>query len=282
MGMIRDPEVDVDRLPWKIGIVGLGHVGQMTKAALGLRARLTTYDISSTAPYPFNELETCDFLVVCVNTPSTSSGAADLSYVHAAFRALPPYVPVVVRSTVPPGTCDRLAETYSREVIFWPEYVGEKRFVLGSWETLDQRPFHVFGATRTPSTARWLDFISETYGPLAKLYQVDPAEAELVKYMENSYFAVKTTFVNEFRHLSDSLGLDWQRVREGWLLDPRVDRDHSDAFRSAPGFGGRCLPKDVSAILWSAEEHGVTMPLLTAAQTVNERIQTSVAAREKN
>lgn len=59
-------------------------------------------------------------------------------------------------------------------------------------------------------------------------------------------------------------------VREGWLLDPRVERDHSDAFRSAPGYGGRCLPKDVAAILSKAEEIQIGMPLLAAVRDINE------------
>jgi UDP-glucose 6-dehydrogenase len=87
--------------------------------------------------------------------------------------------------------------------------------------------------------------------------------------MENSFFAVKTTFVNEFRNLCEVLEVDWQAVREGWLLDPRVERDHSDAFKKAPGFGGRCLPKDIAAIISHSRDIGGNMPLLEAVQRIN-------------
>ena len=263
--------------PWTVGIIGLGHVGTITRDALQLRSRVVTYDIAQHREYPYAELVSCDYVVICVNTPSLPTGAADLSQVHAAFEALPPNIPAVLRSTVPPGTTLDLAATHRREVIFWPEYFGETRFHVPTFGPLDQRPFQIFGAHRTEAFSTWLDLVAESFGPLVRLYQLPPTEAETVKYMENCYFAVKTTFVNEFRRLCDSLGLDWQSVREGWLLDPRVDRDHSDAFKTAPGYGGRCLPKDVRAILAHADAVGANMPLLHTVRAINDE---TVAAHE--
>lgn len=256
--------------PWTVGIIGLGHVGSITSDALEPRCRIVSYDERDGGDYPFTELATSDFIIICVSTPALPTGAADLVQVHAAFRALPPAVPVILRSTVPPGTTVELMATYGREVVFWPEYIGEIRFTVDTWDRLMRSPFQIFGARRSPVLLAWLDLVAETFGPLVRLHQLHPTEAEVVKYMENCYFAVKTTFVNEFRGLCDVLELDWQSVREGWLLDPRVDRDHSDAFKSAPGYGGRCLPKDVHAILASAKEAGFDMPLLRSVSSINE------------
>ena len=253
----------------KIGLIGLGHVGKITRTSLELRSEVVTYDIAHDDNYPFDEFASCDFLVVCVNTPPSPSGAADLSQVHAAFVEMPPGVPVVLRSTVPPGTTIQLEEQYQRDVIFWPEYVGETRFIVQTMDQLDKKPFQIFGARGSSSVSAWIDLIAETYGPLVRLYRIGPTDAEVVKYMENCFFAVKTTFVNEFRKLCDSTGADWQSVREGWLLDPRIERDHSDAFKRSPGYGGRCLPKDMAAIISCAEEFGGEMPLLKAVQKVN-------------
>lgn len=254
---------------WTVGLIGVGHVGAITRDALSFRSHVVTYDIARDLEYPDADFAACDFLVVCVNTPPSPDGAADLSQVHAAFDRMPPGIPAVLRSTVPPGTTALLAEKYQREVIFWPEYVGETRFVVQTMDQLNKAPFVIFGATASPTLSSWVDLVAECFGPLVKIYQVPSLEAEIVKYMENSFFAVKTTFVNEFRSLCDSLGADWQSVREGWLLDPRVERDHSDAFRTAPGFGGRCLPKDVAAILVRAAESGASMPLLNAVKEIN-------------
>lgn len=255
---------------WSVGVIGVGHVGRITRDALSLRSDVVTYDSVGGDKYPGPQFAACDFLVVCVNTPSAADGSADLSQVRAAFEAMPPGVPAVLRSTVPPGTSAMLAEDYGREVIFWPEYVGETRFVVQTMDQLQKAPFHVFGGLPSPTLSAWIDLIAETYGPLVRIYQVAPGEAEIIKYMENCFFAVKTTFVNEFRSLCDALGADWQSVREGWLLDPRIERDHSDAFSSAPGFSGRCLPKDVAAILARAGEIDAGMPLLAAVADINQ------------
>ena len=175
-----------------IGLIGVGHVGTITKEALEYRSRVVTYDITDGTDYPREDFEECEFLVVCVNTPSSPTGAADLSQVHAAFDEMPPGIPVVLRSTVPPGTTQELAKRYGRELIFWPEYVGETRFVVQTMDQLDKAPFQIFGAEKTAALSVWIDLIAEGYGPLVKIYQVPPTEAEVVKYMENCYFAVKT------------------------------------------------------------------------------------------
>lgn len=106
-----------------------------------------------------------------------------------------------------------------------------------------------------------------------RIFQCLAEEAELVKYMENRYLASKVIFVNEFRNLSDSLGLDWNTVREGWLLDPRIERDHTAAFADQQGYGGNCLPKDVAGILSFAESRGIDLTMLAAVQESNRQMQ---------
>jgi nucleotide sugar dehydrogenase len=248
----------------------MGHVGRMTADVLAHAAEVVTYDSTNSTPYPVAQVAACDFAVVCVNTPPLPSGGTDLQQVHQAIAALPGHIPVVLRSTVPPGTSDSLADEYDRELIFWPEYVGETRFAAQTWERFRAtNPFQVFGARTSTTTTTWLDLVAEAYGPLVRLVRLAPSEAELVKYMENSWFAVKVTFVNEFRRVAEALGLEWRAVREGWLLDPRIERDHSDAFASNPGYGGKCLPKDVAGILSATADLGIAMPLLSCVERIN-------------
>jgi len=115
----------------------------------------------------------------------------------------------------------------------------------------------------------WLEYLSEVVGPETRIFRTGHLEAELIKYMENSYFALKVTFVNEFRRVSEALGADWHDVREGWLLDPRVERDHTAAFQFSPGYSGKCLPKDVSAIIAAVRSAGFEMPLMEAVHLIN-------------
>ena len=254
-----------------IGIIGLGHVGGLTREILQLgNSSLVCYDKKSGDPYPAQEFAHCDFLVVCVNTPSSADGRADLEQVYGAFETLPASVPVILRSTVPPGTCAHLAERYSRDVVFWPEYLGESRFASQSWARFGAASsFQVLGGDPGSAMDAWLEYLSEVVGPETRIFRTGHLEAELIKYMENSYFALKVTFVNEFRRVSEALGADWHDVREGWLLDPRVERDHTAAFQFSPGYSGKCLPKDVSAIIAAVRSAGFEMPLMEAVHLIN-------------
>jgi UDPglucose 6-dehydrogenase len=89
--------------------------------------------------------------------------------------------------------------------------------------------------------------------------------------MENAYLAAKVSFVNEFRRICETFGADWHTVREGWLLDPRVEPAHTAAFARAPGFGGKCLPKDLCAIIHAATSTGYDPALLREVLRSNER-----------
>lgn len=89
--------------------------------------------------------------------------------------------------------------------------------------------------------------------------------------MENAYLATKVTFVNEFRKICEAFGADWHTVREGWLLDPRIEPTHTAAFATAPGFAGKCLPKDLSAIIQAATRSGYDPGLLNEVLRSNER-----------
>jgi UDPglucose 6-dehydrogenase len=94
-----------------------------------------------------------------------------------------------------------------------------------------------------------------------------------VKYMENSFLATKVAFVNEFYEICRSFGADWHAVREGWLLDPRIGRSHSAVFTANRGFDGKCLPKDVNAIVRAASEVGYRPALLAEVLASNARFR---------
>ena len=99
----------------------------------------------------------------------------------------------------------------------------------------------------------------------------DALSAEVAKYMENTFFAVKVTFVNEFFDIAKAYGVDYNVLREIWLADSRINRDHTDVYPDARGFSGKCLPKDLSALLAACEEAGVDAQLLKAVQEINNR-----------
>jgi UDPglucose 6-dehydrogenase len=256
----------------KIGVVGRGHVGTNVIAQFGKGNEIVSYDRAQDSEYPFDEFAECALVMACVDTPAGPNGAVDVSNVESAVAQLPA-TNTVFCSTIPPGTTTRLARGTNSPICFWPEYVGETSFVGSSWERFSgTSSFAIIGGE--PDARRAVvDLIVPLLGPEVRVFQCRAEEAELVKYMENSYLAAKVTFVNEFRELSDSLDLDWNTVREGWLLDPRIERDHTAVFEGARGYAGKCLPEDVAGILCFAETRGVDLTMLAAAQDSNRRFQ---------
>jgi len=254
----------------RVGIIGMGHVGHNVEHRL-LRSGVetVTYDIADGLPYPEEALSACAFVVVSVGTPSAADGTADVSDVVDAVKRVPSQR-VLLRSTVPPGTTDELVAATGKSICFSPEYVGETTFASNSWEAwAHDQSFQIIGGEL--AARRWfLATLTSIEGASTRLFECTAVEAEIIKYMENCYLATKVTFVNEFYELCQRAGANWFAVREGWLLDPRVERDHTAVFPDDRGYSGRCLPKDVDAFLYFAHSLGLSMPLMAGVRAANK------------
>lgn len=257
-----------------VGIIGLGTVGRSVADLLSSRTRVVGWDLASGDPYPADELSRCTYAVVCVGTPSDVDGSADVSAVRDAVSRAP-VDRILIKSTVSPGTTDRLARETGKSVCFWPEYTGESGYFNPFFpDRIDQVPFVILGGEA--HNRRWfLERLLPILGPTKRYFQCTAIEAELIKYAENAFFATKITFVNEFRRISHAFNADWHTVREGWLLDPRVEPMHTAAFEDSPGFSGACLPKDLRAIVSAAADQGYQASLLAEVLRSNRRFQDS-------
>jgi UDPglucose 6-dehydrogenase len=262
----------------RIGIVGMGHVGSALAAALGGRVDLVCYDRRDDRPYPAEDLAGCDVVAICVDTPANADGSCDVSNVVAAVEQAP-NDRIWLRSTVAPGTTDELVARTGKRICHSPEYYGETPYPSLLWRNEPgDVPFLVVGGV-PDARAELLDLLVPVFGPEKTYFQCPALEAELVKYMENAFLATKVTFVNEFAQICRRLGADWHLVREGWLLDPRVGRSHSAVFEPEGGYGGRCLPKDLHAIVRAARTAGYEADLLAEVARSNERIRAANTAR---
>ncbi|TMR08168.1 hypothetical protein ETD86_48910, partial [Nonomuraea turkmeniaca] len=260
----------------KIAIIGMGHVGRTMHDFLRDHADLITYDQADGGPYPTEALAGCDFAIVCVNTPTGPDGACDVSNVREAVKQLPTSK-VLIKSTVAPGTTDELVAETGKDICFCPEYVGESRYYNPVCADAAALPFVIVGGR--PDLRRWfVDALLPILGPTKTYFQCDALEAEIVKYMENAFFATKVTFVNEFARICAALGADWHTVREGWLLDPRVEPSHTAVFATNPGFDGKCLPKDLRAIVSAANQAGYQPRLLAEVLASNDRLRAVATA----
>lgn len=258
----------------RVAIVGAGAVG-------GAMARLFPDRVLYDEPKGIGRREDvndCDVAFVCVPTPTAADGSCDTSIVEDVVSWIAAPV-IVLRSTVSVGTTRRLAETYRKRLVFQPEY--------GPAETPDH-PFNdlrnvrwiVLGGERadTKVAARaWMD----AYSSDITIQYTTPETAELCKYMENAFLAMKVTFCNEFFEIAQRVGVDYDELREAWLLDPRIGKSHTFVFADKRGFGGRCLPKDLEAIVRTAETAGYEAQLLREVSESNKRFRAPRPAAQR-
>ena len=117
------------------------------------------------------------------------------------------------------------------------------------------------------------DLYKTTFNSDIQLHQTDARTAELTKYMENCYLAMKVTFCNEFYGIAQAMDVDYNEMRELWLLDPRMGRSHTFVHPDNRGFGGKCLPKDISGMVQSAASAGYDATLLSEVISTNKTLR---------
>jgi UDPglucose 6-dehydrogenase len=222
------------------------------------------------------------FQLIAVGTPPDEDGSADLSHVLTVARAigehLARYAIVVTKSTVPVGTADQvrlevqagLAERGTAiefDVVSNPEFLKE-----GAAIDDFMRPDRIVVGTDNPRTT---ELIRALYEPFTRnhdrLVVMDIRSSELTKYAANAMLATKISFMNELAAVAERVGADIEKVRIGIGSDPRIG--YSFIYPGI-GYGGSCFPKDVKALIQSAQHVGHDAELLRAVENVNERQKT--------
>lgn len=215
----------------------------------------------------------CDLAIVSVFTPQKEDGTCDTSIVEEVVNWIEAPL-ILIKSTVQPGTTDMLAKKTGKRIAFSPEYLGEGKYFTPFWKYPDPQEvkYHTFmiagGARET--TAPIIDIFTKKMGPHVFYAQTNAVTAEVVKYMENSWGAMKVIFANEWFEICKAHGVDYREARELWALDSRVEKMHTAVFPKARGFGGKCFPKDVSAIIEATKKKGFTPKLMEVVRQLNE------------
>jgi UDPglucose 6-dehydrogenase len=225
-----------------------------------------------------------DAVFIAVGTPSRrGDGYADLSFVYDAVREVAAHIAatavVVTKSTVPVGTGDEI-ERILREmradaelqVVSNPEFLREGAAIQDF-----KHPDRIVVGTDDP---RAREVLAEIYRPLylnvAPMFYVSRRTAELIKYAANTFLATKITFINEIADLCEQVGADVQDIARGMGLDNRIG---SKFLHPGPGFGGSCFPKDATALLKTAQDHGVALRIVEAVSVVNEQRKRAMARK---
>lgn len=211
---------------------------------------------------------------IAVGTPSDMDGSADVRMVLQAAkdvaRVMPGYRVVVLKSTVPVGTADRVREAMAActehpfDVVSNPEFLKEGAAI----EDFMKPDRVVIGG----NSERAISLLKELYAPFVRtenpIVVMDNRSAEMTKYAANALLATRISFINQIANLCERVGADVADVRRGIGFDRRIG--HYFLFPGV-GYGGSCFPKDVRAVLRTAEEHGMDFSLLEAVEGVNER-----------
>ncbi len=245
-----------------VGIIGQGVIGK-AQARMFRDHEVVTYDPATDPSYPYDALAACDFAVICVGTPAMADGSANIDYVEQAFHSLPPALPVLLRSTVPPGTTQGLGGGL---ICHLPEFMGENP--AHPWQESTDVPYLILGGSPV-SREFFAPRLAQVHPGV--IYQCSSVESELVKYTANLYWAGRVTFVNEMANICETFGADWETVREGWLQDPRMTPAYTSMGGHPAGFGGRCWPKDLNALINASVDANYVPEFLAAIRSANER-----------
>ncbi len=259
-----------------IGIVGYGFVG---KAMHHIFPEAIIYDkYLDTHSLNQDKVKKCDIVFVCVPTDMRDNGEANLEAIEETFQWLVnPHTIIVIKSTVPPGTTDYLKEQYNtNKVIFNPEFLAER-----SWKKdVENENRIVLGGPKEYCRAVTRAYQTIYDHSVSYLY-TDAKTAELVKYVNNAFFATKVAFSNQVFDICNALDVDYDELREIWLHEQRITRSHTQITKLR-GFGGYCLPKDLAALVKTAQASGYDPALLRAVFNYNCKVRKEFKNKELN
>jgi UDPglucose 6-dehydrogenase len=231
-------------------------------------------------------------IFIAVGTPQSDTGAADLSYVEAVVsqiaRSINGYKVIVEKSTVPVHTSERIrrvlhlhgVDAQSFDVVSNPEFLREGTAII--------QFLHPDRIVVGANTERAIEVLQRIYEPLtggsyyaqpgalsgvcnakspAKLLVTSAQSAEIIKHASNAFLALKISFINAVSNLAETVNADIEEIAAGIGMDSRIGPSF---LRAGLGYGGSCLPKDVAAFHWVAEQQGVDFQLLQVIRNVND------------
>lgn len=265
-------------VPVDLGIVGYGFVGQAVangfNIASGGKDTIRYYDKYKDTLSLEEVVTKSEFIFVCLPTPmKDDESGIDLSIIKEMVSEIAKYTNgtdkiVVLKSTITPGTTNQLEKTHPKtQFCFNPEFLTEANFledflradrtVIGAGNDLVSRRVAVVYRQRFPKTI---------------IYQTDPTTAEAVKYFANAFLSVKVTFANFFYDYCQKIGIKYEEVKRMAAKDARIVDSHLDVT-TMRGFGGKCFPKDLVALLGEFKKAGVETSLLDSMWKYNKKIR---------
>lgn len=265
----------------KIGIVGQGFVGTAIREGLKNFHNVLVYDINRDICPKENYcnlkdlVRNSEIIFQCLPTPMMKNGNCDLSIVLESLLNIDRISSssekiVVIKSTVPPGTCQYLNRvTTNVNVVFSPEFLTEANSV----DDFKNQTRIIIGGPR-PHTGKVKAMFRKAF-PEIPIVKTGYKTAEMVKYFINNFLSTKVSFANEMYEICESMGIDYDKVTEYALFDRRLGKSHF----AVPGpdgdygFGGHCFPKDLDAMICLAESKNIDAMILKATKQKNDNVR---------
>ena len=259
----------------KIGIIGNGFVGNSIAFGFSPTHEIRIHDKDPKRTLnTIEEVLECDFIFVAVPTPMNRDGSISLKVVEKALQEISEKNTknniIILKSTMVPGSTNNFIKQFPKlNIVFNPEFLTERtakldfltqaRIVLGGSKRLTKRVAKIFE-----------ERFMHTY-----IIETDTITAEMIKYMNNIFFASKVSIMNEMKMMCDAIGANWKQALAGFAADQRIGDSHLNVPGpdGKMGFGGSCFPKDINAFISYANELGVKVPTIKGAWETNLNVR---------
>ena len=277
------------KLKQKIGIIGRGFVGSAVEFGFspntGCDAEIRVYDKDpSKSLHSLREVvEKSDIIFLSVPTPSNPDGSMNLDIVSGVLSEINDMYSnfgvdniILLRSTVTPGTTRKLQSKYPKlKIVFNPEFLTERS---AKFDFINQSRF-ILGGGGNEIDSHYIERVArlfrDRFGESTSIIKTNYETAELIKYMNNCFFATKISFLNEMYQISEKSGVDWETALDGFVRDGRIGHSHLNipGPDGKLGFGGSCFPKDVQAIVNYGKSLNLNMNTLEGVWNTNLEVR---------
>ena len=268
-----------------IGIIGRGFVGNAVangfSEGTGFKAKIRIFDTNPLrSTHSLKEvIKDSEVVFISVPTPSNKNGSINLDILDNCLEQINKEAKKIkkvnciflIRSTIVPGTTRRFQNKFPNlKLVFNPEFLTERS---ATFDFISQTRYVLGGEKKNTRIIK--ELYQLRFGSTISIIETDYESAELIKYVCNTFFATKVSFLNEMKLLSDKVGADWDTVIEGFVRDGRVGHSHTQV--PGPdgklGFGGSCFPKDIQALINFGDSLSINLNVLKGAWKTNLKIR---------
>ena len=248
----------------KIGIIGIGVVGEAVASVMPNAVLYDKYKKIGS----IKEINKANIIFICVPTPWTKKKGFDLSAIEDAFSIISGRKIIVIKSTVLPGTTEKMQKKYSQhKVLFNPEFLRQ----LNAKKEMKMPFEQIIGYTKKSKSVA--NKILKILPKAPAEFIVLAKEAEMFKYFSNVFLSAKVVFANQIYDLCKKLDIDYEKVKEIAEVSPKFAFTHfnifSDGYR---GYRGACLPKDIKSFIQLGDKVGVDLKLLKSVEKINQEL----------